>query len=282
MARRPAAATLVLVAAVLLVLGLPLQHLHGVTRPGTFAEHAASLSEEPVVRDALADAAVEAVVDAVEEVSPAAGPFARGVVAPRADRVVASAAFRRAFRGTARRGLRQVVDVDRRRVTFTVTDVAGLTTETTGTLPADLDRLLRSAGPVPIVSFERSRDAAARTGRAADLGAVGVPLLAGACALLLLAVLVAPVRRRAVRAGGLAALGAGLVVVATEQLARALALGAAGGGQDRDVAAAVWDELLSGLRTEALVLAAAGLLVALVASVVGRPRAAGRPAYPLG
>ncbi|MDO9407087.1 hypothetical protein [Patulibacter sp.] len=282
MARRPAVALLVLVAAVLIVLGLPLQHLHGVTRPAAFADHAAALSTDPVVRDALSDAAVEAVVDAVEDVSPAAGPAARAVVAPRADRVVASAAFRRAFRGTARRGLRQVVDADRRRVTFTVTDVAGLTTETTGALPAELDRLLRSVGPVPIFSFARGHDAAARTARLEQLGAAGLPLLVGAGVLLLLAIAVAPVRRTTVRACGLAVLGSAAVVVAAEQLARALTLGAAGSGQDRDVAAAVWDELLSGLRTEALVLVALGLVVALGATVLGRPRAAGRPAYPLG
>lgn len=282
MARRPVAATLVLVVALLLVVGLPLQHLHGITRPGAFADHAASLSEEPVVRDALADAAVDAVVDAVEDVSPAAGPVARRVVAPRADRVVASAAFRRAWRSTARRGLRQVVDGDRRRVTFTVADVADLTTETTGTLPADLDRLLRSVGPVPIFGFDRSRGSASRTAAVERASAAGLPLLVGAAVLLLVAVLVAPVRRRAVRSAGLAMLGAGVVVVVAEQVSRALALGSAGTGADRDVAAAVWDELLSGLRVEALVLAAAGLLIALVASVVGRPRPAGRPAYPLG
>lgn len=282
MARRPAAAALVLVAALLILLGLPLQHLHGVTRPAAFADRAADLSTEPAVRDALADAAVDAVGDAVEDVSPVAAPAARRIVAPRADRVVASAAFRRAFRGTARRGLRQVVDGDRRRVTFTVADVAGLTTEATGPLPAELDRLLRSAGAVPIFTFERSRDAAARTDRAERLAAAGLPLLVGAGVLLVLAVLLSPTRRRTVRAGGLAVLGATAVVLLAEQVARAVVLGSAGTGRDRDVAAAVWDALLSGLRPEALVLAALGLGVALVASLGGRRRPAGRPAYPLG
>lgn len=282
MARRRAAALLVLLAGVLLLIGLPLHHLHAVTRSDAFAGHAASLAQERVVQDALSDAAVDAVVDAVEDVNAAAGPVARRLIAPRADRVVASAAFRRAFRSTARRGLRSVLDEDRRRVTFTVTDVAGVATEATGTLPAELDALLRSAGAVPIFSFDRSRTTATRTARVERLSAAGQPLLLAATLALVLALAVSPVRARTATRCGLAVLGAALVVLLGELLARTLTLGGAAPGQDRDVAAAVWDELLGGLRTEALVLAGAGLVVAVVAGLVARPQPAGRPAYPLG
>lgn len=283
MARRPAATLLVLVAAVLIAVGLPLHHLHGIARPAAFADHAGTLVEQPVVRAALADAAVDAVVAAVEDdVSPAAGPVARRLIAPRASRVVASAAFRRAFRSTARRGLRSVVDEDRRRVTFTVTDVAGIATEATGALPAQLGTLLRSAGAVPIFSFERSRTTAVRTARVERLSGAGQPLLLAATLALVLALAVSPARGPTATRCGLAVLAAAVVVLAGELIARSVTLGGAAEGQDRDVAAAVWDELLGGLRTEALLLAGAGLVVALAARLASRPRTPSRPAYPVG
>jgi len=281
-ARRRTAAVLVLLAAVLLALGLPLRQTHEVTRPDAFADRAERLAREPVVQAALADAATDAIVDAVVEFEPSAGDLVRREVAPRAQRVVASAAFRRAWRGTARRGLRRVVDDDRRRVVFDVGDVAGVTAEATGPLPTGLEVLLRRAGDVPVFSFRRSTVAAERTASVERASSLGLPLLAAGAAALLLAVLLSPARRATAARGGLAMLGAGLVVAAAEIVSRSLVLGAAAPGQDRDVAAAVWDELVGGLRTDALLLAGAGLLVAAIAGLAGRSRPAGRPAYPLG
>jgi hypothetical protein len=53
-------------------------------------------------------------------------------------------------------------------------------------------------------------------------------------------------------------------------------------GQDRDVAAVVWDALVGSLLAQGIVVAAVGLPVLLLAGLGGRPRPAGRPAYPLG
>lgn len=282
MARRTAAALLVLVAAVLLTLGLPLRQLHGSTQPDAFADHAAELLDDPAVRSLLVDSSTGAVVDAVEDVQAGAGPLARRIVAPRAARVVASPEFARAWRATARRGLRRTLDEDRREVAFTVADVAGVTTAATGPLPAALDAPLRRAGSVPVLTFERSRTAAARTARVARMSGLGLPFLLAAAVLLLAAPAVSPARRRSALHCGLAALGAGAVVAVATLVARATVIGGAAAGRDRDVAAAVWDALAGGLRTEALLLAAAGLVVVVVVALVGARRPPGRPAYPLG
>lgn len=282
MARRRAAAVLVLLAAVLLALGLPLRQTHDVTRPDAFADHAERLAREPVVRTALADAATDAIADAVDGISPAAVPLVRREVAPRAARVVASATFRRAWRGTARRGLRRVIDEDRRRVVFDVTDVAGITTEATGPLPAPIDGLLRRVGTVPVFAFDRSAGAAERIAAAQRASALGRPLLLAGGLALLLALLVSAARAATASHCGLAVAGAGLAVAASEIVSRSVVLGAAPAGDDRDVGAAVWDELVGGLRSDGLLLALAGLVV-VVAAAVARPRRAhGRPAYPLG
>jgi hypothetical protein len=280
-ARRPVALLLVLLAAVLLVVGLPLAQAHRTTRPAAFGAHAANVLAHPVVRTALAREAVDAIADAVEDVQPGTREIARQAVAPRAARVVRSAAFRRAWRTTARRGLRQAVDERRRRVTFAVDDVETLTATATGPLPPQLATLLRSAGSVPIFSFRRSATTASRTAAVDRASALGVPLLLVAAAALVLAPLVSPARRATAGAAGLALLGAGVVVALGALLARTLALSGAGAGEDREIAAIVWDELLGPLPLQGAIVAAIGLVVALVAAAARR-RPAGRPAYPLG
>jgi hypothetical protein len=281
-ARRSVARTLVLVAAVLITIGLPLLHVHRIAQPSSFSARAASLLDDRDVRDALADSALDAVDDAVREVRPSAVPAVRSAIEPRVARVIASPQFRRAWRGTARRGLRQVLDDRRDRVAFTVTDVAGLTEAATGALPAQLDALLRDIPSVEIFAFDRSRTTAARTSRLEDVAGLGLPLLAVGALALLAALVVAPDRRATALRVGLAVAGSGAVVAIAEVASRAVATGAAASGPDRRIATAVWDELLGGLRVEVLALLVAGLLVAAVAGLAGRSRPQGRPAYPLG
>jgi hypothetical protein len=280
-ARRPAAVLLVLLAAVLVVAGLPLLQVHRATRPAAFGDHAAAVLERPVVRRALTREAVGAIADAVDDVRPGTRELAREAVAPRAARVVRSTAFRRAWRTTARRGLRQAVDEDRRRVVFAVDDVAGLTAAAAGPLPPVLATLLRSAGSVPIFAFRRGAGTASRTAAADRASGLGGPLLVAAAVALALALLIAPARRATAARAGLALLGAGLVVLAGALLARTLVLSGAAPGGDREIAGIVWDELLGPLPLQGAVVAALGLVVAMVAAALRR-RPPGRPAYPLG
>lgn len=282
MARRQAAALLVLVGGLLLAIGLPLHQTYAVTRPATFADHASALLERPDVQAALADSAVDEIEDAVEDVAPAAAPAVRAVVAPRAATIIGSSAFATVWRSTARRGLAQIVDEDRRVVGFDVADVAGLATRTTGPLPDLVATELRRAGDVRIFGFRRGADAAARTAQVEQASVLGRPLLVGATLALLLALVVSPARRATAVRCGLAVLGVAAFVLVAELLTRTITLSRAAPGSDRDLAAAVWDELLGGLRRDALLLLAAGLVVAVVARLVGRPEPTGRPAYPLG
>jgi hypothetical protein len=203
-------------------------------------------------------------------------------VEPRAAGIVAGPALRTAWRASARRGLDQLVDPDRRVVGFTVGDVADLAASSGGPLPDLVAGELRRAGDVRIFGFRRSADAAARTARIEELSALGRPMLVGATLALLLALVVSPVRRATAVRCGLAVLGAAAFVLAAELIARTITLSGAASGPDRDLAAAVWDELLGGLRTDALVLLAAGAAVAVVARLVGRTPPPSRPAYPLG
>jgi hypothetical protein len=280
-ARRHAAALLILLGTLLVAIGLPLRQVHRATRPAAFADHAEDVLRRPVVREALADSAVSAITREVRRLAPAAAPTVRAAVAPRAAAVVDSDGFRRAWRETARVGLKRTLDDRRRTIAFTVADVAGITASATGPLPAPVTTVLQRAGDVRIFGFDRSRTAAVRTERAERLSGLGRPFLLAATASLFLALLVSPARGPTALRCGLGVLGASLLVLAVELAARTFALSGLS-GRDHDVAAAVWDELLGGLRTDALVLMVAGLAVALVAGVAGGRGAGRRPARPVG
>lgn len=272
MARRRLAALLVVVATVLVALGLPLDHAHRTTRPDAVGAHAEALLREPVVRNALVADATDAVVDAVADGSGAPDAAVRPLVSPLVPRVVDSSAFRPAWRAAARRAMRDLLDARRRRIALRVTDLAAVTTAATGPLPAEIAAGLQAAGDVDVASFRRSRSDAQRTERADEFSALGRPALLLAAVLVLVALLLSSRRRSTLVAVGIGAVVAGIGVIVVELAGRSLLLSGVVDGSDRRVTAAVWDELLGGLRTEAVVLAAVGVAVAGVAAAL-RPQA---------
>ena len=84
------------------------------------------------------------------------------------------------------------------------------------------------------------------------------------------AVVVSPDRRRTVSRLGLAAVVAGLVVVAVELIAKGVVLGRIG-DDERAAAGAVWDAFFGDLRTAGWVLAGCGAIVAAAAASLLRP-----------
>jgi hypothetical protein len=271
-ARRRLAAFLVVVATLLVVVGLPLDHAHRTTRPAQIGAHAEALLAEPVVRTALIADATDSVTGAVADASGAPDAAVRPAVSPLVPRVVDAPAFRPAWRAAARRAVRDLRDPDRRRITFRVTDLAAVTTAATGPLPAVIGAGLQAAGDVDLAGFTRSKADAERTARADELSALGRPAL-GAAGLLVLLALVLSSRRRSTLVGvGVGAVVAGVAVVVVELVGRSALLSGVSDVSDRRVTAAVWDELLGGLRTEAVVLAAVGVAVAGIAAAL-RPQA---------
>jgi hypothetical protein len=100
----------------------------------------------------------------------------------------------------------------------------------------------------------------------------GVLLLVAAGIVFLVAIAQAAERRRAVRYVGIAILFDGIVLVAAYTIIRPVVLSRFAVGQDRSAAGAVWNAFLSGLRSDAVILAVAGAVVAVVfaiASAIG-------------
>ncbi|WP_210495769.1 hypothetical protein [Patulibacter sp. SYSU D01012] len=271
--RQRLAALLVVVAAVLALAALPLDHLRRTAQARATADHASAVLREPVVQDAIVDGASDAIAGAIA----AAGlppDEARAQTEPITRRVVASRAFERTWRSSVRAARAQVLDGDRRRISLTVDDLGVAAARASGDLPAPVVAALRGVGDVRVASFERSRAQARTTADVYALRTLGPVGLGAAAAVALLALLLAADRRRIVVGLGAAALVVGLLLVGIELLARTLALGGAAPGAERDIAAAVWDEVLGGLRTVALVLAAVGVAVAVGAAAL-------RPARPV-
>jgi hypothetical protein len=113
---------------------------------------------------------------------------------------------------------------------------------------------------------------ATRAARAVERAhAEGVLLLIAGGVVFLLAIAQAAERRRAVRYVGIAILVDGAALVAAYSIIRPVVLSRFAVGDDRSAAGAVWNAFLSGLRSDAVILAVVGAVVAAVMFAV-RPR----------
>lgn len=265
--RQSLALLLVAVGAALLLLALPLDHgRRNLLDRDAFADHAtAVLSRGDVRRQLEAE-----ITDAIVARSPGALAGARPRIRSIAAAVVASPAFRRTWRTLVRRAQTQVLDPRRQRITITVDDLGALIARALGQVPTDLAPLLRDAGQVELVSWDRGADGARLADRAEQLGRLGLALLVLALASFAAALVLAQRRGRTAVAVGVAAAAASVAVLVAERVGRAAALDRTAPGSDRQIAATVWDELLGGLRTTAVAVLIAGIALALVARLVGR------------
>jgi hypothetical protein len=105
--------------------------------------------------------------------------------------------------------------------------------------------------------------------RALKILAIVLPLLT--LALIAGALALAPDRRRAVVALGVGAAVAGVLLVVLLNLARSAAIEHAGGADEQDALAGVWDAYLGDLRIAGWILAACGAVVAAAAASLIRP-----------
>lgn len=99
----------------------------------------------------------------------------------------------------------------------------------------------------------------------------GILLLVAGGVIFLVGILQAAERRRAARYVGIAILFDGVVLVAAYFVIRPVVLSRFAVGEDRSAAGAVWNAFLSGLRSDAVILAVAGAVVAAVMFAI-RPR----------
>jgi hypothetical protein len=271
--RQSLATLLVVVGALLVLVGLPLAHAHRTIEPDRFADHATAVLEEPAIRERLTEEFTTAITREVVQLTGTSAQRTRRVVEPLTRRVVDSPQFAAVWRESVTLALRKILDPRQRRIPITVDDAAELVEQATGPLPAAIARPLRRAGAITVVTLDRSRAQAEAVDRVERLSALGVPALIAGFVAFVAALLLAGNRRRITIGIGVAVMIVGLLVVAAELLGQALVVESVESrvSSTRDVASAVWRELFNGLRTTALIGAAAGAVVALVATAL-RPR----------
>ncbi len=276
-ARRSPRRLLLVLGTLLVLLALPLQHLHRTAQEERVRAHASALLAEPAVRDALEREALSSATRQIARASGLPADQVRQAIAPLTAPVMRSSAFERAWRGAAVRAVRRTLDADDRTIRFTVGDVVAAIEEDGGRLPPVLEPYRAAADRLTVVTYERSASAARWTDRASDLAALGWPMLLAGLGALGLAVVLAP-GARSLALAGLGALAAGAVVLVAERLGRASVERAAEGTGDQEVARVVWDELVGGLRPVAAGVAGAGLVALVLARLLRRrpPVSAGR------
>jgi hypothetical protein len=232
-----------------------------------FADRAAVALQHPDVRSVIADRVTDDVILRANADLIAARPIITSAVS--------GLVGGDAFAGLFRRGVRDlhaaVFRRDQDTVTLTIVDLATVLAAALEVVDPELAAELQSRRPPTVLNEEIvGADVLRATGVLAWL----LPALAlvTACA----AVAFSPDRRRTVFRLGLAAVVAGLVVVAAETIAQGVAL--KGVGEDeRAAASAVWDAFLGDLGTAGWVLAACGAIVSAAAASLLRPLDVDRP-----
>lgn len=239
-----------------------------------YVDAVAPLADDAVVQDAVTVRVRAAVVAVIDPPAGLGQDLLAEAVSLAVRRVVESDAFPPLWRASNEIAHRTLVDVLARprggggEVTIDVTPVVRAAIDQ---LPG---RLVTGAVEVPTASFavagSSELDEARRAYQLVEGRGTVVPLLAAA--VLVLALAVSPLRRRtAMLAAALALPALGLLAVAL-LAGREVVEAGAGSGEEQELVLAVWDALVSGLWTGALVAAVAALLGLLVLAVLPRRR----------
>ena len=232
-----------------------------------FADRAASALQHPDVRAVIADRVTDDVVLRANADLIAARP----IIASAVSGIVGGDAFAGLFRRSLRDVHAAVYRRDQDTVTLTLVDLGTVLTAALEVIDPELATEVQSRRPPTVL---RDKIVGGDLLRVAGVLAWLAAALALAAAIA--AVAVSPDRRRTVSRLGLAAIVAGLVVVAAELIAKGVVLGRIG-EDERAAAGAVWDAFLGDLGTAGWVLAACGAIVTAAAASLLRPIDVDRP-----
>lgn len=267
--RRRLSAALACIGAIAVLIGVPLTYAgHVLGDSAQFSARATSLLSDSSIRSIIAQRVEDQAIQSAHV------PLQyRSVVTKAVDRAVRTPAFHRVFDAA-------IADLHTS-VFVSGSDTITLRLEHVGKLVVDAIRRVSPtlAAQIPpslthqvihISGGDFSQ--ATRAARAIERAHTeGVLLLIAGGVVFLVAIAQAAERRRAARYVGIAILFDGVVLVAAYSIARPVVLSRFAVGQDRSAAGAVWNAFLSGLRSDAVILAIAGAVVAVVMFAI-RPR----------
>jgi hypothetical protein len=267
--RRRLSAALACIGAIAVLIGVPLTYAgHVLGDAAQFSARASSLLNDPSIRSLIAQRVEQQAIQSAH-VPQQYVPLVNKAV----DRAIRTPAFHRVFDAAIADLHTSVFVSDSDTITLRLAHAGKLVVDSirrvSPTLAAQIPPSLTHQ-VIHISGGDFSQ--ATRAARAIERAHTeGVLLLITGGVVFLLAIAQATERRRAARHVGIAILVDGAVIVAAYSIIRPVVLSRFAVGQDRSAAGAVWNAFLSGLRSDAVILAVAGAVVAALMFAI-RPR----------
>lgn len=268
--RRRLSAALACIGAIAVLVGVPLTYAgHVLGNSAQFSARATSLLNNPSIRALIAQRIEEQAIQSAK-VPDQLAPLVNKAV----DRAVRTAEFHRLFNAAIADLHDSVFVSDSDTITLRLTHVGKVVTDAIRQVSPQLAALIPASLTRETIRISSGDFAqATRAARAVERAHTeGTLLLIVAGVIFLLTILLAAERRRAARYVGIALLFDGVVLVAAYTIIRPMVLSRFAVGQDRSAAGAVWNAFLSGLRSDAVILAIVGAVVAVLmiaASAIG-------------
>jgi hypothetical protein len=260
--RRRLSAALACLGAIAVLVGVPLTYAgHVLGNSAQFSSRATSLLNDPSIRSLIAQRVEEQAIGSVR-----LPPLLQPLVTKAVEAALRTPEFHRVFDAAILDLHTSVFDSDSDTVTLRLAHVGKLVADEVHRVSPALAALIPSSVSHEVVRISGANfGQATRAARAIERAhTVGVLLLIAGGVVFLLAIAQADERRRAARYVGIAILVDGLALVAVYVIVRPLLLSRFAVGRDRSAAGAVWNAFLSDLRADAVILAIAGGVVALV------------------
>jgi hypothetical protein len=267
--RRRLSAALACIGAIAVLIGVPLTYAgHVLGDSAQFSARATSLLNDPSIRALIAQRVEEQAIQSAR-VPKQYVPLVNRAV----NRAIRTQAFHRVFDAAIADLHTSVFVSGSDTVTLRLAHVGKLVVDSIRRISPTLAAQIPASLTHEVIHISGGDfSQATRAARAIERAHTeGVLLLIAGGVVFLLAIAQAAERRRAVRHVGIAILCDGVVLVAAYSIIRPVVLSRFAVGQDRSAAGAVWDAFLSGLRSDAVILAVAGAVVAAVMFAI-RPR----------
>ena len=265
--RRRLSAALACIGAIAVLAGVPLTYAgHVLGNSAQFSARASSLLDSASIRSLIEQRVEEQAIQSAKVPQQYVPLVTRAV-----DIAVRTPAFRRVFDAAISDLHKSVFVSDSDTITLRLAHAGKLVVDALRRIAPGLAARIPASATRQVIRISSGDfGQATRAARAVERAhSEGILLLIAGGVVFLLAIAQAGERRRAARYVGIAILVDGVVLVAAYSIIRPVVLSRFAVGDDRSAAGAVWNAFLSGLRSDAVILAVAGAVVAALMVAVG-------------
>jgi len=237
---------------------------HVLVSPSTFSDRAVSVLHARDVESLIVQTVTDRVVaDAGDETSP------REAIQAAVLQAVSSKPVDREFEVAAESLHGELVSGTANELTLTLPNIGSAIASNIESDNPELAQQVSGIGTITVLDVRIPPSSANDIHDLVSAGQDSSELLIGTVALVLLALMISPTRRRTLVGLGLGATGSGLLVVAIYLAGRAIIVNEFSTPDARTAAHALWSAYLGGLETSGFVAAGAGAVIACAAKCLG-------------